>query len=88
MCLYHAQLSGSFFTLAISAGVADLFFLIGKLVIVTLAQRFYPQFAFAHEALWALCGQFITWTIYWVVVLNIAAITINRFMALVWPIRL
>lgn len=84
MWRYHAQLSSSFFTLAISAGISDLIFLVGKLIIVTLAQRFYPKFAFEHEAFWGFCGQFITWTIYWVVVMNVAAITINRFTALVF----
>ena len=51
MWRYHAQLSSSFFTLAISTGFADLIFLVGKLVLTTLAKRFYPQFAFLGDFL-------------------------------------
>jgi hypothetical protein len=87
MWKYHSQLASSFFTLTISQGIADILFTLFKLIFITLAKTFYRDFAMRHEELWATMGLLSSWTIYWVVICHLLAITINRFTALVWPMK-
>ena len=54
---------------------------------MTLARNYYRDFAMQHEFVFATLSAVGAWTMYFCMLSGLLAITVNRFTALVWPVR-